>query len=238
MFGVVEFEDGHYEEVDICDCKKDSCCFVTSDGTRYKYEDNHRFLFQKYRPDYMDWVFITDIRSVMMSATNDGKHELRGYLMKGETKMKGTTRKTNKLLTTMGESSKNDVIKAIAEAGCLRPMTFEDKFKMDHPEYLESHMPKCPASWGYEKVEGLGHCYNRLQRCVDCWKREMPETKDKEEKQIDKLPNLMKPEDRRKILELRASFIGQFYGDLVGIIGDRAKAYELTKMAFEKGWMG
>lgn len=84
MFGVAEFKDGHYEEVDVVDCKKDSICFITSDGTRYKYEENRRFLFQKYRPDYMDWVFINNIRRVMLSATDDGKHELRGYLKKGE----------------------------------------------------------------------------------------------------------------------------------------------------------
>lgn len=107
MFGVAEFHDGHYEEVDVVDCKKDSICFITSDGTRYKYEENRRFLFQKYRPDYIDWVFTDNIRRVMMTVTDDGKHELRGYLKKGEKEMEGTTRKTKKeLLEEIAELKK------------------------------------------------------------------------------------------------------------------------------------
>lgn len=115
-------------------------------------------------------------------------------------------------------------------------MTFIEKLKIEHPDKICYANDKinygsidlgCPDEYGYEPKTGTGCSTKRP--CAECWNREIPE---------DEHPMCLTKQMRQDKLNDRSSFIGKFYGDLVGIIGDRDKAYELTKMAFEKGWFG
>lgn len=116
-------------------------------------------------------------------------------------------------------------------------MTFiENYLKMNHKSIHSRDaiiQILCPHNVGLE---------NRISDCdgdcEQCWNREIPETENKEPVKKEEQPIFVSNQMRRDMLDARSSFIARFHGDLVGAIGDRAKAYELTKMAFEKGWFG
>jgi len=61
-------------------------------------------------------------------------------------------------------------------------MTFEEKLKEDHNINVNDiNSIGCPRDWGYEVVDNLASICKQVGTCYDCWEREMPETKLKQE---------------------------------------------------------
>lgn len=61
-------------------------------------------------------------------------------------------------------------------------MTFREKLRKEHPEYIKEDClggcEGCPHEYGYGKKEKI--CEVNEEECRKCWDREIPETEDKE----------------------------------------------------------
>lgn len=82
-------------------------------------------------------------------------------------------------------------------------MTFKEKLKKEHPE-IEHYLRKCPYQFEYEKPED--ECPKNQDgsgmTCIECWNREIPEEKEKENEPMKKTKAMLEEELDQKRAEI------------------------------------
>lgn len=102
-------------------------------------------------------------------------------------------------------------------------MTFREKLEMEHPE-IKHYLICCPYQFEYEKP---GYCPkyqdDDTMSCNDCWNREIPEEKEKENKPMKKTKAMLEEEldqKRAEIEELKKELVKaekyKQYDDMAG----------------------